>query len=120
VLLIPEFGISGAAAASFIGTGTAAAGALYCLKKRGGFSFLPFPVTIKTVAAAAVMVPGVVLFQEVGVLLPDSRAVSAGISLSAAAFGAVLFIIVIWRMSLFSKEEWEELPKLHKLLPHRR
>jgi polysaccharide transporter, PST family len=120
VFLVPEFGTAGASVASLTGTGAAAAGALYCLKKRGGFSFLPFSVTAKTAAAAAVMVPGVLLFQKAGVLLPDTRTASAGILLSASAFGAVLFIIFIWRMSLFSKEEWEELPKLHKLLPHRR
>jgi polysaccharide transporter, PST family len=119
LLLIPDYGISGAAAASAVAGFTAALTALIYLAGCGCFRPFSFYFWLKTGAAFAVMAAFVLLLQEGMLFFLDERSGAAASTLFLGFSGALLFIILIWRMQVFTEKEWNELPKMHKILPYR-
>lgn len=118
-LLVPGLGITGAAASSAAASLFLAGAALLYLRKQGCFSFFSAGIWGKWMLALIFMSGGVLLFLEIEALFPESRLTAAVFTMGASVIGAVLFIFILWRVSLFTPSEWEELPKISRVLPHR-
>lgn len=117
--LVPDLGIMGAAVGSAAASLLLAAAALYYLRKQGSFHFFSAKTWGKWVLSIVFMSGGVLLFLETAAFFPENRLTALLFTMSASGIGAVLFIFIVWRISLFTQSEWEELPKLGSLLPHR-
>ncbi|MBU9722000.1 putative polysaccharide biosynthesis protein [Bacillus alkalicola] len=125
ILLIPIYSIEGAAIASTTAFVCMSLVLFIILIRKKLMLKWNHSFFIKTIVSLAVMMIVVVMYQwgmtqlivrEWGEL---NRLLHTLLSLSSAVLGACLFIITIWLFRLFTKKEWEELPKVSKILPYR-
>ncbi|WP_281351759.1 polysaccharide biosynthesis C-terminal domain-containing protein [Alkalicoccus luteus] len=117
ILLVPAAGTMGAASATVIAASLLAAASVLALIRIGLLDSGPAVWLAKTGAALLVMTVA-------AWVTASGAAESRGAASFQLAFvslgGAALFITIIWRLSVFTVREWEMLPKLPSLLPHRR
>ncbi|WP_444685767.1 oligosaccharide flippase family protein [Alkalicoccus luteus] len=117
VLLVPVAGTMGAAAATVLAAVLLAAASVRSLIRIGVLRPGPGTWLVKTGAALLIMTAAA-WFAASG---PIGSRAGASVQLAlVSGGGAVLYIGIIWRLSVFTVREWEMLPKLGTRLPHRR
>lgn len=119
LLLVPVYGTAGAAAAGALAAGTAALIVLWQLAMKGLFRMPDRRFIGKLGVSLLVMSAAAYLFTAGGTTLTDGRLMAAAWTGTGTAAGAACFILLIHRNRLFTEKEWEQLPKLPKLLPYR-
>ena len=112
-------GLPGAAGVSVAGFILLACSAGRTLWRAGWLESPRFETVWRLGAALAGTTGFAALFQStVLVFFPEERAVMTVAALGASIAGAVLFIVMIWRLRVFTEEEWDDLPKLGSALPY--
>ncbi|WP_218240777.1 hypothetical protein, partial [Pseudomonas sp. 2822-17] len=69
--------------------------------------------------ALGIMMSIVLLYQWMFTTWDSTRLIHSFLSISAAIIGGVIYIVLIWLLRVFEKNEWESLPKVAKMLPYR-
>ncbi|AOM84618.1 hypothetical protein BBEV_3321 [Salisediminibacterium beveridgei] len=122
VLLIPVFGIIGAAVASVTGLVFMAVMVTIALCKDDWFTGVSPGFTSKWVLSLVVMAIGAFGVEAAGRYFfgadpVRSEALVTGVG--AAVLGAVIFVLMIWRIRLFDEATWSMLPLIGSRLPYK-
>jgi polysaccharide transporter, PST family len=118
-ILIPTYGINGAATASLIGLSILAFLIYRKLSLLYGISALNIKEWVKLIAIFIVLLVGVTLWRMavINCLMPgnEGRMEAALVALTSAFIGAVLFLTCIMKLGLLSWKEVEQLPGGQKI-----
>lgn len=123
--LVPHFQITGAALSTVMSLLFISMLSIYILKKTVTHSFihksfwLKLGVSLLGMAAVVFAYEKMTVFFLQKLAIPITRIIHSLIAISGAFIGAILFIILIWLLQLFSKQEWEGLPKISTYLPYK-
>ncbi|SDZ66406.1 polysaccharide transporter, PST family [Evansella caseinilytica] len=122
---VPVFGMEGAAAATSVSFLLIAALTMLYMRKQAVFPPFERSFWLKWLFSLSAMAGGVKLLQFAMMKLffdggiHVSRTAHSILAMSGAVSGVILFIFTIWYIAVFDEEEWNTLPKLPTLLPHR-
>ncbi|WP_093055828.1 putative polysaccharide biosynthesis protein [Salipaludibacillus aurantiacus] len=117
--LVPVYGIMGAAVSTTVSFAIIALMSLAALVRHSFWLPLPFLFWMKWLVSLAGMAVVVNVYLWVFTSFSsDGRGAETMKSVTASAAGAFVFIWLIWKLRLFSKDEWEALPKLGRLIPY--
>lgn len=121
LLLVPVFGIIGAAMASVTGLVLMAVMVTIALYRDQWFTGISSVFTLKWLLSLLVMGFGAWSIERTGFLafgadLSRSEALFTGVG--AALLGGVIFILIIWRIRLFDEDTWSTLPVIGSRLPY--
>jgi polysaccharide transporter, PST family len=110
LILIPYFGMEGAALSTFLATSIAAV--LQLIKLQAATQFLSNVRTVTVfsyILSLGVMIAGVLLWMLVAeaVFEGNTRLDAMFISITASIFGGVFYITAIIKLKIFSQVEWE-------------
>lgn len=119
-LLVPVWGITGAAVSSVAVFALMAWLLLLLLRLKKIWQPLPAVFWLKWLASLAVMTVVVNLYlQGMDLILTDSRWHNTVKAVTASLAGAVIYMLAVRSLRIFSKEEWQLLPKIGKMMPYR-
>lgn len=120
VALIPTYGITGGAGSSLIAFMLMGLASLVIIKQLMLWTPLTFIFWLKWLLSLMSMFAVVWGYQWVlGQFLATGRAFDTIIALTGAVLGGFIYLIIIWKVKLFEKKEWESVPKLGAILPYK-
>ncbi|MFA9559791.1 oligosaccharide flippase family protein [Evansella sp. AB-rgal1] len=122
MLIVPSLGIEGAAIASGVSFFIMAIMSLIIINKRNLVKKISLFFFVKLLLSLSIMSVSVWSIRYgFGFFLqePLHRGIHGFIAICSAIVGATIFILIIWFVKLFEKKEWENLPKVSKLLPYK-
>ncbi|MCD8510802.1 MAG: polysaccharide biosynthesis protein [Bacillus sp. (in: Bacteria)] len=86
------------------------------MSRLGKNLWIKWIVSLLAMAIIVAILQQGILFLEV--IVGETRLLYSVAAIMGALFGAIIFVWIIWRFRLFTKEEWESLPKLSKYFPY--
>ncbi|MDG5789987.1 polysaccharide biosynthesis protein [Evansella sp. AB-P1] len=121
VVSIPRFGIEGAAFSSSFSFLIMAVISLVLLYKWNLIKHIHGLFYGKWILSLVGLVVSVWLIQQgmLMILQFEQRMIDTIVAFGGAMLGAFIFLVIIWKLKLFTKSEWESLPKISKLLPYK-
>lgn len=121
-IAIPLLGITGASLSTVVSFMFMSLLTFLYLRKMKLVNLLGKSFWTKWGLSLLIMIIAVALLQQgimfLEIVLGATRLLYSIAAIAGALLGAIIYVWLIWRFRLFTKEEWESLPKLSKYLPY--
>lgn len=121
LLMIPVFGITGAAIATVAGLILMALAVTVSLYRDGWLAGIRYGFFVKWLGSLALMAISAFSLERFGVYVSGdvfSRSEALMTGIGAAVFGALIFVVTIWRIRLIDEATWSTLPVIGSRLPY--